>query len=51
MPRVFVPKKDVQGCVKPRSDAKSRYQSGISEWGNLILSNLRLPIIEYSTFG
>ena len=46
MPWVFMPKKEVLGCLKPRGAAKKRYNSGISEWGNLIRSNSRLPITE-----
>ena len=34
MPRDKKPMKDVPGCEKPRGGAKSRYYSGISEWGN-----------------
>ena len=36
MPRVEEPMKDVVGCDKPRSGANSRYEPGISEWGNLL---------------
>ena len=34
MPWVFVPIKEVLGCLKPRGAVKKRYHSGISEWGN-----------------
>jgi len=51
MPWILVPKKDVLSCVKPREAAVKRYYSGMSEWGNSIKSNLRLPITESRASG
>lgn len=54
MPRVFVLMKEVLGCFKPREDAKNRYYSGISEWGNPAHVNVRLLITKsliYQTIG
>lgn len=36
MPWLEYPKKDAQICDKPREVDKKRYNSRISEWGNLI---------------
>lgn len=46
MPWVFVPMKDVLGCVKLRGAAKKRYYPEISEWGNPIYRNVRSPVTE-----
>ncbi len=46
MPRVFMLMKDVLSCVKLRGAAKRRYNPGISEWGNLFQSNLRISSTE-----